>query len=104
MFALGHLLDRYFRGERSGGASRLQESEARKLRDAIDRAIVYTFHPSTNPKQLLLGEAAEDLRDEYTRWLDSLLLTGASLPNYGLRRLDAAFDEMIQGSTLGHDD
>jgi hypothetical protein len=99
VFALGHLLDRYFQHQRSGGTSRLQEREARIVREAVDRAILYTFHPSTDPKQLLLPEGAEDLRDEFTRWLDRLLLTSASLPNYVVRRLDAAFDDIIRRSS-----
>jgi hypothetical protein len=39
--------------------------------------------------------AAEDLRDEFTRWIDGALLTGAALPDWLTRRLDAAFDAVV---------
>jgi hypothetical protein len=38
----------------------------------------------------------EDLRDEFTRWIDALLLTSAALPSYLERRLEAAFDEIVE--------
>ena len=41
---------------------------------------------------------AEDLRDEYTRWVDTFLLTGAALPSYVERRLESAFDEVCAES------
>ena len=37
----------------------------------------------------------EDLRDEFTRWIDAALLTAAGLPGYLERRLDAAFDAVV---------
>lgn len=95
VFALGHLVDRYFRTVRKGASLRVQDHEARLLRKAIDDATMRAFHPSTEPRPLLTAGAVEDLRDEFTRWLDTLLLTGATLPSYLERRLDAAFDEVV---------
>ena len=51
-------------------------------------------------KALLLGIKPEnifieDVRDEWTRWTDAVLLTTATLPSYVERRLEAAFDQVI---------
>ncbi|MSP25198.1 MAG: hypothetical protein EXR75_08540 [Myxococcales bacterium] len=98
VYALGHLLERYVRSTRRRATLRIQTDEAAALRRAIDEATLRAFHPETSPRPLLLAESAEDLRDEFTRWLDTVVLTGASLPNYVERRLDAAFDEIAARS------
>ncbi len=95
IFALGHLLDRYFSRFRNRTSVRLQAAEATQLRQAIDRAVVSAFHPATQPTTLALPEANEDLRDEFTRSIDNLLLTTATMPNYVQRRLEAAFDDIV---------
>ena len=96
VYALGHLLERYFRNVRPRGTVRMQAPEAERLRKALDTSVLRTFYPSTEPSKLMLGEGVEDLRDEFTRWMDTILLTGATLPSYLERRLDAAFDEVIE--------
>jgi hypothetical protein len=95
VYALGHLLERYVRQVRPTGTIRVQEREARQVRSAIDAAVLRAFSPAVEPSPLRVGEPAEDLRDEFTRWVDTLLLTGATLPNYVERRLDAAFDYVV---------
>jgi hypothetical protein len=95
LYALGHLLERYVDQVRPRGAVRMLEPEARRVRRAIDAAVVRALSPRLKPRQLTLEEAPEDLRDELTRWLDTLILTGASLPSYVERRLDAAFDQIV---------
>jgi hypothetical protein len=95
VFALGHLFERYLRDVRPKGAVRMHVEEARALRDAIDRAVLRTLSPSLEPRGVTLPGPAEDLRDEFTRWIDAVLLTGASLPGYVERRLDAAFDAVV---------
>jgi hypothetical protein len=95
LYALGVLLERYIVRVRATSAVRMHADEARKVRDAIDRAILRAFSPSLKPTTATLGEGAEDLRDEFTRWIDALLLTSAALPSYVERRLEAAFDEII---------
>lgn len=95
VYALGHLLDRYCAEVRPHGTVRILEPEARRLREAIDAAVLRSFHPSTRPNTLHLREGGEDLRDEFTRWIDSALLGIATLPSYLERRLDAAFDEVV---------
>jgi hypothetical protein len=66
------------------------------LRTAIDAAVLRAFMPSTRPVPLALPQASEDLRDSFTRWIDLLLIGGATLPSYIERRLEAAFDEVIE--------
>ncbi|MBI4700661.1 MAG: hypothetical protein HY744_05775 [Deltaproteobacteria bacterium] len=95
IYALGHLLDRYARRHRTAGTLRLQAPEARRVRAAVDRAVLRAFSPAVTPRRLARAEGAEDFRDELTRWLDGLVLRAALLPDYVQRRLEAAFDEEL---------
>ena len=95
VFALGHLLERYFRESRPRGTLRIELTEARKLRQTIDSAVLKAFSPSLSTYPLQFPTPSEDLRDAFTRWIDTALLTGASLPGYVERRLDAAFDAVL---------
>ena len=104
VYALGHLLDRYCERVRAPGTVRILEPEAHRVREAIDAAVVASLHPSTRPTTLHVRRGAEDLRDEFTRWIDGALLGVASLPSYLQRRLDGAFDEIIERSPELHDD
>ena len=94
VYALGLLLDRYVRTVRPHGSVRVQVEEARRVRDAIDRAILRALSPSLRPALTTMNPAVDDLRDELTRWIDALLLTSATVPSYVERRLEAAFDEV----------
>jgi hypothetical protein len=95
VFALGHLFERYLVNHRGSKTVRIQAEEAREVRHAIDRAIVRALSPSIQPDPVPLLPGVEDLRDEFTRWVDTLLLASASLPSYLERRLDAAFDAIV---------
>lgn len=95
VFALGHLAERYFRTLRTKNGLRVCDHEARLLRKAIDETVIRALYPSTEPRALLLGDSVEDLRDELTRWIDTVLLYSATLPSYIERRLDAAFDDVL---------
>jgi hypothetical protein len=96
LYALGVLLERYVSKVRAAGAVRMHLEEARLVRDAIDRSILRALSPALRPAPTTLGEGVEDLRDEFTRWIDALLLTSAALPSYLERRLEAAFDEVVE--------
>lgn len=102
VYALGHLLNRYLTRVRKTGAVRIQADEARTIRDAIDRAVRRSLSPSLRPSITILPSGVEDLRDEFTRWIDTFLLAGAAVPEYIERRLDVAFDEII-ASSAPHD-
>ena len=95
LYALGLLMERYVSQARTTGAVRVHLEEARMVRDAIDRALLRAFSPSLRPGITTVGEGVEDLRDEFTRWIDAALLTGAAVPSYLQRRLEAAFDEIV---------
>jgi hypothetical protein len=95
IYALGLLLERYVTRVRQTGALRMHHEEAKRVRDAVDRALLRAFSPSLQPSITTINEASEDLRDEFTRWIDALLLTSAALPSYLERRLEAAFDEIV---------
>ncbi|NUO53615.1 MAG: hypothetical protein HOV80_32605 [Polyangiaceae bacterium] len=100
VFALGHLFDRYVERHRGTKTLRVHHDEARALRKLIDSSIVRALSPSVRPEPVPLLPGVEDLRDELTRWIDTVLLAGSSFPAYFERRLDAAFDQLVaeQGS------
>ena len=95
-YALGLLFDRYIQRFRASGSVRIDIDEARRVRDAIDRSVLRVLSPALKPSLTMVRPGAEDLRPEATRLLDSILLTGASLPSYLERRLEAAFDEIAR--------
>lgn len=99
VYALGHLLDRYFGGARATGSIRVQAEEARRIRELITRAVARTLSPTLSPAPAVLPQSGEDLRDELTRWMDTLLLAGAGAPDYLERRLNAAFDEIVRSES-----
>ncbi len=95
VYAFGHLFDRYLVRARRSGAVRIHADEARKIRETLDRAFVYAFSPMLRPTSITEPNGVEDLRDEFTRWIDTAILMGASLPSYVERRLESAFDEVM---------
>jgi hypothetical protein len=95
VYALGHLLDRYFREARPSATVRMHLEEAQKVRKAIDKAVLRALSPMLRPSETTMASSHEDLRDEFTRWVDAALLTSAALPSYVERRLEAAFDQVI---------
>ena len=103
VFALGVLFDRYLTQVRQVKHARILEPEARRIRDAIDASVIRALYPSLAPTPLMLPQGAEDMRDEFTRFLDTFLVGAATLPSYFERRLTAAFDEVAKTSPeLGH--
>ena len=95
VFALGHLFERYVERHRGTKTLRVHHDEARALRKLIDASIVRAISPSVKPEPVPLLPGVEDLRDEFTRWIDTVLLAGSSFPAYFERRLDAAFDQLV---------
>jgi len=93
-FVLGHLLSRYLENARSAGSIRIEVDEARRVRRAIDQALLYavtTDGKSHEPMPI----PADDLRDSSTQVIDGVLISIASLPGWLTKRLDAAFDETL---------
>lgn len=96
-WALGHLFDRYLETCRAERAIRIDLDEARKLRIAIDRALVHAL--TSDPHRETVSAAPEELRDTLTQIVDGVLGAAAAIPNWLVRRIDAAFDEL---SPHGH--
>ncbi len=95
VFATGHLLERYLERHRGSKSVRIQVEEAAALRKLIESAIVRAFSPALKSTPMPILPPVEDLRDEFTRWMDTMLMLGAGLPGYVERRLDAAFDALV---------
>jgi len=94
-FVLGHLLQRYLDGARAVRAVRIDVEEARKVRRAIDQALLYAITTDPRGAKEDVPIPPEDLREQSTQIVDGVIISMASLPGWFLRRLDAAFDEVL---------
>ncbi len=94
-FVLGHLLHRYLDGARAVRTLRIDVEEARRVRRAIDQALLYALTTDAHDSREDKPFSAEDLRDSTTQFVDGVLISVASLPGWLVRRLDAAFDEVL---------
>jgi hypothetical protein len=92
-YVLGHLFDRYLHRHRTTRDVRLYVEEARQVRVAIDRALLRTLTVDVDP----LGAPGnvDDARDGATAFIDGLLSLAAGVPEQLMRRLDAAFDDIV---------
>lgn len=95
-FSLGHLLARYIQSVRTDVSVRVDGEEARRIRRLIDDALATTLSLDLRGEAIPVSSAPEDLRDAVTRVLDSVIIAGASVPDWMVRRLDAAFDRCVQ--------
>jgi uncharacterized protein (DUF697 family) len=94
-FVLGHLFHRYLDGARATRSVRMDVEEARRVRHAIDQALVYALTTEPRPSREDAPFAPEDLREQTTAVVDGVIIGIASLPGWVVRRLDAAFDEVL---------
>ncbi len=94
-FVLGHLVARYLERARTTPAVRIDFDEARRLREAIDEAFVLALTTDGHGSRENGPFAGEDLRDQSTQIIDGVLISIASAPGWLVRRLDAAFDEVM---------
>jgi hypothetical protein len=93
-FVLGHLFERYL-GSRRERSVRLDLLEARRVRALIDEAILHAVTGDV-PAAPEHGQAApEEMREPSTQLVDSLLIAAAGLPGYFVRKLEAAFDDLL---------
>jgi hypothetical protein len=93
-FVLGHLLSRYL-VSRQEASVRIHEEEAIALRRIIDRSLVHTLTAGIEGHPETFDPPPEDLRDEVTQAVDGVLIATATVPSWLVRRLDAAFDDML---------
>jgi uncharacterized protein (DUF697 family) len=94
-FVLGHLLQRYLEGARGVRSIRIDVEEARRVRRAMDQALLYALTTEGKPARIDPPIPPEDLRDPTTQVVDGVFITVASAPAWLVRRLDAAFDETL---------
>lgn len=94
-YVLGHLLQRYLETARTARSVRIDIEEARRVRRAIDQALIYSLTTEARPSREDAPYAAEDLRDQGDQIVDGVLISIASMPGWLVRRLEAAFDEVL---------
>lgn len=94
-WVLGHLLQRYLETARTQRSVRIDVEEARRVRRAIDQALLYALTTDARPSREDPPIPPEDLRDQSSQIVDGVLISFASLPGWLARRLDAAFDEVL---------
>ncbi len=94
-FVLGHLFERYLETARTDRSIRLDAEEARRVRKAMDKALVLLFTQETSSPWKNMPQPPEDLRNASTQLMDGLVLSAASLPGWVIERLEAAFDEAL---------
>jgi hypothetical protein len=94
-YVLGHLLQRYLETARTARSVRIDIEEARRVRRAIDQALVYALTTEARPSREDAPFAPEDLREGSEQVVDGVLISIASMPGWLVRRLDAAFDEVL---------
>jgi uncharacterized protein (DUF697 family) len=92
---LGHLLERYLETARLVRSARIDVDEARRVRRAIDQALIFALTTEGRGAHESPPFAPEDLRDQTTQIIDGVLLSIASAPGWLVRRLEAAFDETL---------
>lgn len=94
-YLLGHLFARYLETARTSRSSRIEVDEARRVRRAIDQAVLYALTTDVGPAPRAPGAALEDFREAPTKLIDGVIQAIASVPGSVLRRVDAAFDENL---------
>jgi hypothetical protein len=94
-YVLGHLFQRYLDTLRTARSTRIDVEEARRVRRAIDQAFIYALTTEARPSREDGPHAPEDLRAQGEQIVDGVIISVASMPGWLLRRLDAAFDEVL---------
>jgi hypothetical protein len=93
-YILGHLFDRYLRLHRAQGGHVIDADEASRIRAAIDGALVHAIAGTADDR----GERtnADGEIDPTAAFVDRVLQQVARIPERMTRRLDAAFDDLIE--------
>jgi hypothetical protein len=95
-YVLGHLFDRYLELSRTERAVRIDVEEARRVRLAIDGALLRALTVVTAPMQE--PSVADDQRETSTILVDAVLGLAAGVPARLMQRLDVAFDDLLSHS------
>ncbi|AKU96602.1 hypothetical protein AKJ09_03266 [Labilithrix luteola] len=94
-FVLGHLLSRYLETARTARSVRIDVEEARRVRRAIDQALLYALTTEARASREDKPFSPDDQRDQTTQIIDGVIISIANAPDWLVRRLDAAFDEVL---------
>lgn len=94
-FVLGHLFQRYLETARTERAVRIDVEEARRIRRAIDQAMIYALTTEARAPKDEYPYPPEDLRDRTTQVIDGVILAITNVPGWLVRRIEAAFDEVL---------
>jgi len=92
-YLLGHLFDRYLDLSRTERAVRIDVEEARRVRLAVDGAVLRALTVVTTPLRDV--PAIDDQRDAADVFVDAILGMAAGLPAKAMHRLETAFDELL---------
>jgi hypothetical protein len=92
-YMLGHLFDRYLELSRTERAVRIDVEEARRVRLAIDGAVLRGLTVVTPPTEE--PTVIDDQREASAVLIDAILGLAAGLPARLMGRLEAAFDELL---------
>ena len=92
-YVLGRLFDRYLQHGRTERAVRVDAGEARRVRKAIDDALLRAVSVEVSPREE--PTVIDDQRDAATAFVDGLLGLVAGAPSRLGDRLDAAFDDRL---------
>jgi hypothetical protein len=99
-FALGHLLHRYVEHARTEHSHRIDVEEARWVRRAIDQSLIAALTSDARASHEDAAHSPEELRTRTEQIVDGVLISMASMPGWLVRRIEAAFDEIL-ASTAG---
>ena len=94
-YVLGHLLQRYLGTLRTARSVRIDIEEARRVRRAIDQALIHALTTEARPNREESPHSPEDLRASGEQVVDGVIISIASMPGWLERRLEAAFDEVL---------
>ena len=95
-YLLGHLFDRYLELARTERAVRIDVEEARRVRLAIDGALLRALTVVTAPIEE--PTVIDDQRDTAAVFVDAVLGLAAGVPARLMSRLEVAFDELLAQS------
>lgn len=100
-YVFGRLFGRYLESGRAERAVRIDAEEARLVRRAIDGAMARALivEPPTTDEPARI----DDQRDAGTALVDTFLGLAAGVPNRLMRRLDAAFDDLLKEAMTNRD-
>jgi hypothetical protein len=93
-FVLGHLFERYL-GSRPERSVRLDVLEARRVRTLIDEAMMHAITGDVPAPPEHTQAAPEEMRETATQLVDGFIIAAAGVPGYFVRKLEAAFDDLL---------